>query len=203
MNFENLNDLLYANNNLTAEEERQLEDFLGADINELGGRNDSKFSFESSGEDMTSSDDSDFEGSDNEPLSNLRFGEYLNETPEAFLAEEEPELESTAIGPNRGAKYVGQGRGNGTVWWSQSASSERVRTELAETLRRHSIPVAKKQYANKIDVFNDVFPRNIIEVIALKTTKNPKECMLKGEIKINIGVKQMLMKIYAYTVDVQ
>lgn len=101
------------------------------------------------------SDDSDFEGQHaNAPplvdfvtldeanaleLSNIQL------EPEAEPPADPPVTEpETAIEPNRGQKYMGQGKTDKTVWWSMPAESERIRCWNLAKDRDLSLPIVTR-----------------------------------------------------------
>lgn len=78
---------------------------------------------------------------------------------------EENEISTSAIAPNRGANYVGQGKNNNTVGWSMATANEKIRTQSMKRQRSDSYPYMKVNFNDKVDTFKRILPPAIVEMI--------------------------------------
>lgn len=85
------------------------------------------------------------------------------------------EDEPSAIEPNRGARYIGQGKGDKTVWWSMPTPSEKTRTEHMRKIRLNAYPYTKQNFNTKIDAFKRILPEGNIDLIVIETNRKAKK----------------------------
>lgn len=90
-----------------------------------------------------------------------------------------------AVQANRGQKYVGQGNGDKTVWWSMATEEEKMRTELLKRDRMSSFAHCTRSFDGKKDAFMHIFPPAIIEQIVLETNRKARK-----ELEANRHVQQ-------------
>lgn len=92
-------------------------------------------------------------------------------------AEEEEQQENlvATIEPNRGQKYVSQGKGDRTVWWSMPAQDEKDRTQRMKQNRAQSFPYCKETFDDYQKAFKRVFPPSIIGQIVIETNRKAKK----------------------------
>lgn len=82
--------------------------------------------------------------------------------------------EQIAIEPNRGEKYIGQGKGDKTVWWSMLNPEEIARTESLRKTRKESKACSIGSFVEKKDAFMRIIPPSIVETIVIETNKKAK-----------------------------
>lgn len=88
---------------------------------------------------------------------------------------EEEAMVEPAIEPNRGQKYIGQGKGDKTVWWSLPSQSEKDRTEQMRQARKQAFPYVKENFEDKKKIFMRLFPVQIVGQIVIETNRKAKK----------------------------
>lgn len=149
---------------LTEEEKKDLSDFA-----------DEKDSDNESCDDSIA--DPDYELSDNDDHSD--FDNFANDDQTlqdtaldemCYTLDDDVLMEEIPIGPNRGEKYVGQGKKNKTVWWSMPSDEQKVRTEAMKKSRQESKAGCCEMFTEKKHAFMRFFS-DVIESIVINTNR--------------------------------
>lgn len=174
---------------LTEEEQQEFAEFLGSDNSE------DDTIFDDSDADpnyVQESEDSEFDDftADNETLQDiglveLRRSIHAEIDDSASMAIEEVDVytendEEMLIEPNRGAKYIGQGKNEKTIWWSMPCDLEKARTESLKRDRKESLPSSTEMFAEKKDAFMRLFPTSIVEQIVVETNRKARNSLAEN-----------------------
>lgn len=123
-------------------------------------------------------DESDFDDPDYVPdLNAVVQNDEDEELSESGTEEEEIEDDlENPIGPNRGQKYTGQGKGDKTVWWSMPSEAEKERCEHKRQTRVQSFAYCKESFSfdDKQKSFKRLFPPSVVGVIVIETNRKAK-----------------------------
>lgn len=123
------------------------------------------------------------EGTGENAIQDFRYTElqrYIEEEDDFAQLEvenrDENEASTSAVEPNRGKKYVGQGKNDTTVWWSMPASSERVRirTQCMKRNRSEALPFVKQNFNDKVDS-SEFYRPLLLKSLYLKQIEEQKE----------------------------
>lgn len=174
-----------ANCALSAAEQEELDDLLGGgDDRSSNGSDDNDHDWEPNDGDGDSDDGiSDHEGPyvNDPPLPDMAALDLANDLLENVLGEnvlgelvDEP---AQAIGANRGQQYLGQGRGDRTVWWSMPSVTEKARTDTLAADRKSTIPFCTTTFEKKKDAFRTILTTSIVEEILLATNQKARRAM--------------------------
>lgn len=162
---------------MTEEEQQELNDLLNYDENQSDSdnhsENDSDYEPQSDNESVYDASDENFTLNDVELE---EFNRSVEDEPEQSADEPEQSADDDgAVEANRGQKYVGQGKGDKTVWWSMSSEDEKGRTELLNRGRMLSFVHCTRNFDEKKDAFMHIFPAAIMEQIVLETNRKAKK----------------------------
>lgn len=125
------------------------------------------------------SDESDFDEDGNNIIEDPRLIELLEEMRnDNVVVNDVGEEEIEPIEPNRGQKYLGQGKNNKTVWWSMPAKNEQRRTKNAKDEREMSISYSKENFPDKRSAFVRIMTSSIIETIVIETNRKARRVQL-------------------------
>lgn len=144
---------------LAPEEEEKVRNFFKN--SELSDDEDSSDEYNSDSDYAQYEGESDFDepGSESGPIQDISTMEYENsyeefranyQRAEGYNSFEDDEIdEIVAIEPNRGQKYVGQGKNDKTIWWSMPCQREKERTVEMKQVRSESFAYCKELFGDK------------------------------------------------------
>lgn len=163
---------------LTEEESQEIEDIMN------NSDDDCEFDIDDDDDDylIFSDDESEFDLIDAESaLDDIELYELQNSIDDDMNGDEgvEEEVnvvveEADPVEPNRGEKYVAQGKKDGTIWWSNPTENEKNRTESLERIRKESVPCCTENFVTKKEAFLRLFPLQIIEAIVTETNRKAR-----------------------------
>lgn len=174
---------------MTEEEQQELNDLLNYDNNNSESESDI-YSDDDSEYEPQRDDESVYDESDeNNTLDDVELEELSRsieiDANESQVEPDHSEDDIDAVQANCGQKYVGQGNGDKTVWWSMATEDEKMRTELLKRDRMSSFAHCTRSFDGKKVAFMHIFPPAIIEQIVLETNRKARK-----ELEANRHVQQ-------------
>lgn len=164
---------------LTEEEENELEEYLSENENSSDEKEETEV-IELDSDSEISDNDSVLhqENAGDNAIEDVRLAELQRYIQEEDEVEEEGEPseegEASAVEPNRGQKYNGQGKNDETVWWSMPSRMEKIRTQTMKQARSEAFPHLKQNFDAKADGFKRILPPAIVEMIVIETNRKAK-----------------------------